>query len=102
MYLGYFYICCVLGIRFLKSGPDSYPGTYDAVGPAMCFLQLLQFLEVMHPLFGYTKGSVFTAFLQVFGRFIVLFGLIESEPRMQIKPVVFYLFLVWSVVEIIR
>lgn len=78
------------------------PGTYEAVGTAMKFVQLLQFLEVMHPLFGYTKGGFTTALFQVSGRAIILFCMIESELRMQTKPVVFYVFLVWSTVEIVR
>lgn len=40
-------------------------GTYEAVGGAMKFCQLMQFLEVMHPLFGYTKGGVLTPLIQV-------------------------------------
>jgi hypothetical protein len=44
---------------------DSMEGTYEAVGGAMKFCQLMQFLEVMHPLFGYTKGGVFTPLIQV-------------------------------------
>lgn len=102
MYIGYLYICCVLGIRFLKNGVESFPGTYEAVGSAMCFLQLLQYLEVLHNLFGYTSGGVLTALMQMFARSIVLFPLLEGEERMQTKPVVFYLFLTWSFVEIIR
>jgi hypothetical protein len=44
---------------------DSMEGTYEAVGGAMKFCQLMQFLEVMHPLFGYTKGDVLTPLIQV-------------------------------------
>lgn len=44
---------------------DSMEGTYEAVGGAMKFCQLMQFLEVMHPLFGYTKGGVITPLIQV-------------------------------------
>jgi very-long-chain (3R)-3-hydroxyacyl-CoA dehydratase len=44
---------------------DSMEGTYEAVGGAMKFCQLMQFLEVMHPLFGYTKGGVLTPLIQV-------------------------------------
>ncbi|XP_046746680.1 very-long-chain (3R)-3-hydroxyacyl-CoA dehydratase isoform X2 [Diprion similis] len=81
---------------------DSMLTTYESVGTAMKFVQLLQFLEVMHPLFGYTKGGFMTPLLQVGARAIILFCMIESEPRMQTKPVVFYLFVVWSSVEIVR
>ena len=76
--------------------------TYNTVGNAMKFIQLLQFMEVMHPMFGYTKGNPLVAFLQVAGRGFILFCMIEAEPRMQTKPVVFYVFLVWSLVEVFR
>jgi len=56
----------------------------------------------MHPLFGYTKSSMLVSLLQTGGRAFVLFFMIDAETRMQTKPVVFYLFLIWSSVEIIR
>lgn len=102
MFVGFFYICIVMSIRYLRDGIDSIPGTYDAVGGAMKFIQLLQFLEVMHSLFGYTKSSLFPSFLQVGGRNLILFALIEAEARLQTKPAVFYLFAVWSAIEIVR
>ena len=60
------------------------------------------FLEVLHPVFGYTKGSFLKNLAIVGGRNFVIFALIESEPRMQEKPVVFYLMMVYSALEIIR
>ncbi|XP_022900621.1 very-long-chain (3R)-3-hydroxyacyl-CoA dehydratase isoform X2 [Onthophagus taurus] len=102
MYLGFFYILCVLGVRFLKEGPDSYSGTYDSVGFLMKLLHVLMSLEIIYPILGYSKGSPLINFMQIFGRCFVLFGMISPEPRMQIKPVVFYLFLVWSSVELVR
>lgn len=48
------------------------------------------------------QGGALVPFLQVSGRAFVLFVMIEAEPRMQTKPVVFYLFLLWSVIEVIR
>ena len=40
--------------------------------------------------------------VQVSGRNLILFVVLEGEPRLQTKPAVFYLFVVWSLVEIIR
>lgn len=40
--------------------------------------------------------------LQVGGRAVIFFCLIEGEERMQTKPVIFYLFLVWSSIELVR
>lgn len=76
--------------------------TYEAVGNSLKFVQLLQFLEVMHPMFGYTRGGVLVPFMQVGGRAFILFLMIDAEPRMQTKPVIFYLIVIWSSVEIVR
>ncbi|CAG9790821.1 unnamed protein product [Diatraea saccharalis] len=100
--VGYTYILAVIGVRYAKLGYDSVNDTYEHVGSAMKFVQLMQYLEVMHPMFGYTRGSVWTPFFQISGRAFVLFVNIEAEPRMQTKPVVFYLFVIWSLVEIVR
>ncbi|CAG9117105.1 unnamed protein product [Plutella xylostella] len=101
-FVGYMYIMTVMTVRYVKLDYESVHDTYEHVGPAMKFLQLMMYLEVMHPLFGYTRGSALVPFLQVSGRSFVLFAMIEAEPRMQAKPVVFYLFLVWSMIEIVR
>lgn len=102
MYIGFLYVVCVLCIKYAKDGSDFIPETYDAVGPALKFLQLLQFLEVMHPLFGYVKGGMLMPLLQIGGRFFILFLMLEFEPRIQKMPVTFFLFLAWAAVELIR
>jgi len=75
--------------------------TYDVINIPVKVVQILQFLEVLHPLLGYTNSNVLVCFLQTCGRGFVLL-MIDAEPRIQIKPVVFYLFIAWSTVEIIR
>lgn len=102
MFVGYLYIMAVMGVRYYRDDVQSMAGTWEAVGSAFKFCQLLQYLEVMHPMFGYTKGSPLVPFLQCSGRAFVLFAMIEMEPRMQPKPVVFYLFLVWASIELVR
>ncbi|XP_015601458.1 very-long-chain (3R)-3-hydroxyacyl-CoA dehydratase isoform X2 [Cephus cinctus] len=101
-FVGYIYILAVMGIRYSRDGPESMRETYDAVGNPMKFIQLLRFLEAMHPLFGYTNGSTLVAFLQVSSRAFIVFCMMEAEPRMQEKPVVFYVFLIWSTAEMVR
>ena len=67
------------------------------------FFSLIQmFLEVLHPVFGYTKGSALKNLALVGGRNFVIFILIESEPRMHEKPVVFYLMMIYGALEILR
>ncbi|OXU22737.1 hypothetical protein TSAR_012345 [Trichomalopsis sarcophagae] len=81
---------------------NSIRHTYEVVGNPMKFIQILQILEIMHLVFDYTRGNPLITTLQVGGRAFILFFMIEAEPRMQTKPVVFYIFIVWSVVEVIR
>ncbi|KAG8041948.1 hypothetical protein G9C98_007252 [Cotesia typhae] len=101
-FIGFLYILIIMGIKYSRDGPESMEQTYKSVGRLLKFAQLMQFLEIMHPIFGYTKGSALIAFIQVGGRAFILFVMIESEKRMQTKPVVFYLFFVWSLVEVFR
>ncbi|KAM7352100.1 3-hydroxyacyl-CoA dehydratase 2 [Cochliomyia hominivorax] len=101
-FIGFLYILCVMGVLYYRDGANSITKTYAAVGNAMKFIQLLQYLEVLHPIFGYTKGSPWVPFMQVTGRNFVLFFMIEFEERMQTKPAVFYVFLIWSLVEVFR
>lgn len=101
-FIGYFFILLVIGIRYYRDGAKSISGTYEAIGNCFKFCQLMQFLEVMHPMFGYTRGSVLMPLIQVTGRGFILFINIDGEERMQIKPVIFYLFIVWSIIEIFR
>lgn len=91
-----------MGVRYLRDGIDSIPGTYETVGGAMRLVQLTQMLEILHSVMGYTKSNAVATFLQVCGRNIILFGLIHAEERLQSKPVIFYLFLVWAAIEVVR
>lgn len=57
-FVGYTYILAVMSVRYAKLEHESIADTYEHVGPAMKFLQLMMYLEVMHPMFGYTKVCV--------------------------------------------
>ncbi|XP_023336938.1 very-long-chain (3R)-3-hydroxyacyl-CoA dehydratase [Eurytemora carolleeae] len=102
MFCGFLYAFLVLTLNYSKNPDEFVPKAFETVGGIFKFLQLLMILEILNPLFGYTKGSVYEATIQVGGRLIFLFLLIDSEPRMQDKPVVFYLLMTYSSVEIVR
>ncbi|KAI9560474.1 hypothetical protein GHT06_014498 [Daphnia sinensis] len=101
-FLGFTYIFSVLVFKYSRIGLDFIPTAYQSVHYPLKFCQLMQALEIFHPLFGYTKGSVMEPTVQVGGRSIILFCLIEAEERIQSKPVIFYLILCWSVIELFR
>lgn len=98
----FLYASGVLVATLLKDGPEAASTAYESVGGVMKFAHFLMVLEVLHPLLGYTSGSVLSSFMQVFGRCFVLFCMIDAEPRMQTKPVVMYLFAAWCCMEIVR
>lgn len=102
-FIAYFYIVLVLSITLSRDGfIEVSKTTYKTVGPAMRCSQALQYLEFLNALVGYTKGSPLFPFLQVTGRNFILFAIIHAESRIQEMPVVFVLFMVWSLVELIR
>lgn len=102
-FIAYFYIVLVLSITFSRDGFNEVSKiTYKTVGAAMRCSQALQYLEFFHALVGYTKGAALFPFLQVTGRNFILFAIIHAESRIQEMPVVFVLFMVWSIVELIR
>lgn len=102
-FVAYFYIFFVLSIELNRDGlVEAAKQTYKTVGAPMKCSQILQYLECLHAIVGYTKGSALFPFLQVSGRNLVLFAVINSEPRIQDKPIILCLFLVWSAVELIR
>ncbi|KAF0301360.1 Very-long-chain (3R)-3-hydroxyacyl-CoA dehydratase [Amphibalanus amphitrite] len=100
--LGFAVILGKLAFRYRLEGEDSMLKAYDTVGVNMKLAQGLQVLEILHPLFGMTRGGVLEPLMQVTGRNLMLFVVLEGEPRMQTKPAVFYLFVVWSLVEVVR
>merc|ERR1711915_270943 len=102
MFCGFLYAMTIIIIKYIKEGDEFIPKAYETLGNIFKFLHLLMFLEVLNPLFGYTKGSVTEAFLQVLGRNIWILILIDGEERMQSKPVVFYLFMAYATIEIVR
>lgn len=101
-YCGFLYVVIVLCFVFFKEGKSAFNMAYESVGEAMVLLQIVQIAEIFHSIFGLTKGGLLPTILQVFGRSLVLLALIMPEPRIQTTPVVYYLFLTWATVELVR
>lgn len=59
-------------------------------------------LEVINPLLGLVKTGFFPAMIQVAGRNTILFVIFGSLEEMQNKPVVFFVFFLWSTIDIFR
>ncbi|KAK4883221.1 hypothetical protein RN001_006540 [Aquatica leii] len=102
MFVGFTYVVSVLGVRYLRDGADFYPEVYDVLGSTIRYLHILQFSEVILLLIGWKPGAFLPSILQIGGRLLIIYLLIEPEPRLQIDSCIFFLYLVWSAVEIIR
>ncbi|XP_076356186.1 very-long-chain (3R)-3-hydroxyacyl-CoA dehydratase-like isoform X4 [Tachypleus tridentatus] len=101
-FVGFLYVLIVMLIRYSKEGPFSIDGTYEAVGRVMKICQLLQMLEIIHLLIGVTQGNYLICLFQLCGRFLVIFALLDAHPRSQTKSAIFYLFIGFTVMEVIR
>lgn len=105
MTTGFLYVFVVLAVRWAKDDFEVSPEDNEAhanVGNVFKMLHLMMVLEILHPMFGYTTGSVWNNVGHVLRKIVVLFVLIDSEARMHKKPVVFYLYIIWSAMEVVR
>lgn len=100
----FIYALLVLMITIIKNGfeESTYVKVYPSVGHILCMIQLFQALEIMHPMFGYVRGSPLFPLMQIGGRLFVLFGNLEFEPRLQKMPATTWLFCAWIYSDIIR
>ena len=81
MFCGFLYVFILMSRKYMEQQEEFLPKTFATVGDMFKFLHLLMFLEVLHPIFGYTKGSIVEATLQVTGRNIWILALISGEER---------------------
>ena len=81
MFCGFLYIFILMTRKYMEQQEKFIPKAFATVGDMFKFLHLLMFLEVLHPIFGYTKGSILETTIQVVGRNIWILALISGEER---------------------
>ena len=96
------YTASFLLSRVILHGTEAFAEAYDAVSDLLASCQLLAFLEVIHPIIGIARTGVMVPFVQVFGRNLVLFFVVVAHKELHKEVAVFWLFLVWSLIEVIR
>ncbi|XP_037553639.1 very-long-chain (3R)-3-hydroxyacyl-CoA dehydratase isoform X1 [Nematolebias whitei] len=101
-FLGFSWIFVNMTVRLFILGQDSFYDTFHTTADMMYFCQMLAVLEVINPLLGLVKTGFFPALIQVAGRNVILFVVFGSLEEMQNKPVVFFVFYLWSTIEIFR
>uniref|UniRef100_A0A3Q3MHA9 Very-long-chain (3R)-3-hydroxyacyl-CoA dehydratase n=1 Tax=Mastacembelus armatus TaxID=205130 RepID=A0A3Q3MHA9_9TELE len=101
-FLGFSWIFVNMTVRLLILGQDSFYDTFHTTADMMYFCQMMAVLEVINPLLGLAKTGFFPALIQVAGRNCILFVIFGSLEEMQNKPVIFFVFYLWSTIEIFR
>ncbi|TNN53170.1 Very-long-chain (3R)-3-hydroxyacyl-CoA dehydratase [Liparis tanakae] len=101
-FLGFSWIFVNMTVRLFILGQDSFYDTFHTTADMMYFCQMMAVLEVINPLLGLVKSGFLPAMLQVAGRNVILFVVFGSLEDMQNKPVVFFVFYLWSTIEIFR
>ncbi|EGC32165.1 hypothetical protein DICPUDRAFT_89327 [Dictyostelium purpureum] len=81
---------------------ESIDTTFTAVGPMVCTLQILAFLEIFNVLLGITKSSVGPTLAQVLGRNHVLLVALIFVPEVYTHWGVALMFFIWGLSELIR
>ncbi|XP_005089728.1 very-long-chain (3R)-3-hydroxyacyl-CoA dehydratase 3 [Aplysia californica] len=101
-FVGYTYIFVILLYQYIRTGESAKQAAFETTGSQMMVCQIIAVLEVIHPMIGLIKSNFIMSLAQVMGRNLILFLLVLQEPRLQISPMCWYLFVVWSCVEVIR
>ncbi|XP_070618404.1 very-long-chain (3R)-3-hydroxyacyl-CoA dehydratase 3 [Erythrolamprus reginae] len=101
-FLGFSWIFVNMTVRLFMLGKDSFSDTFHMSGDVMYFCQMFALMEIINSLIGLVKAPLAPVCIQIFGRNFILFVVLGSVEEMQSKAVVFFIFYIWSMVEIIR
>ncbi|XP_062945594.1 very-long-chain (3R)-3-hydroxyacyl-CoA dehydratase 3 isoform X1 [Cynocephalus volans] len=84
------------------SPEKSFYDTFHTVADMMYFCQMLAVVETINAAIGVTKTPVIPSLMQLLGRNFILFIIFGTMEEMQNKAVVFFVFYMWSTIEIFR
>lgn len=101
-FFGFSSIFVNMTVRLFILGRESFYDTFHTAADMMYFCQMLAVIEVINPLLGLVRTGFFPAMIQVMGRNVILFVIFGSLEQMQNKAIVFFVFYLWSSIEIFR
>ena len=102
MAVAFFFIFAELLYGCIRYRTDYYGMVWAHVGPKMKIVTVVQIMDVLHARALITHNKWYVCFLQVFSRLYILFVVLGTDPVMQNKPFVCFLFLVYVAIEVIR
>lgn len=88
-------------MRSNSNGAEAFFGIYKNLGGLFKFLTLLKGLDVWHRVLKFHSGDVWTALFQFVYRLFVIIVLIDSDTKLNERPVVFFLILLYSLMDYI-
>ncbi|KAI1299262.1 Very-long-chain (3R)-3-hydroxyacyl-CoA dehydratase 2 [Halotydeus destructor] len=77
-------------------------GSYGQASHYVRILFIVQFMEILHTILGFTKGSPVMGVVQVMARGLVFFAFMEAEPKVQNNRTSGLLLVVWCMGDIAR
>nr|XP_019934796.1 PREDICTED: very-long-chain (3R)-3-hydroxyacyl-CoA dehydratase 3 [Paralichthys olivaceus] len=101
-FLGFSWIFVNMTVRLFIFGQESFYDTFNSISDVMFFCQILASVEVLNAAFGVVRTGVVPTLIQVVGRNFILFIIFGSLEEMHHQPVVFFVFYLWSAIEIFR
>ncbi|TCD70342.1 hypothetical protein EIP91_003971 [Steccherinum ochraceum] len=76
--------------------------TYARVGYQTALVQSLAVMEVVHSVLGFVRSPLFTTAMQVWSRYLLVWGVANVFPTAQSSPFYASMVLSWSITEVIR
>nr|XP_034324775.1 very-long-chain (3R)-3-hydroxyacyl-CoA dehydratase 3 [Crassostrea gigas] len=101
-FVGFTFISCVLIVNFLRNKEEAITSGFQLVGNPLMVCQTAAIMEILHPMLGLVKSGALAPLMQVLGRNFILFVIILHEENIQSAPLVFFLLLTWSLIEVVR
>ncbi|XP_037401519.1 very-long-chain (3R)-3-hydroxyacyl-CoA dehydratase-like [Pygocentrus nattereri] len=101
-FLGFTWTFSRLSANLILQGQGSLYSAFSSCAQVLYCCQVLAVLEVVNAVLGLVKTPVFPAMIQVMGRNVILFVVFGSLTEMQGRSVAFYVFYLWSSVEVFR
>ncbi|XP_062620250.1 very-long-chain (3R)-3-hydroxyacyl-CoA dehydratase 3-like [Saccostrea cucullata] len=101
-FVGFTFISSVLIVNFCRDKQMAMTSSFSLVGNPLMVCQTAAIMEILHPMLGLVKSSAVAPLMQVLGRNFILFVIILHEENIQTAPIVFFLLLTWSLIEVVR
>jgi very-long-chain (3R)-3-hydroxyacyl-CoA dehydratase len=98
----------ILARVLLTASSHGFSSVYPTTGSFVKYTQTLAGLEILHSLLGIVRAPLFTTFMQVASRFLLVWGIVDQFPQLATDglhggSVAYCCMLVaWSVTEVIR